>query len=332
MHPQDPLDPAPDDETGFPPLEVNPYRGPEVIAEPAEPAEPVSRHYYGQPRRWWTTLAIPAISLFVFIATSGLMLVVSLAVVHGQLDPMLLRDPDAYREVSRSRLGLFLVVVIPQGAMLLPPLVAALLSPTPTLRRLGLVRGHWPLWGWVAAACATPLVGLVSSLVIGMLVEESDNLKMMSEVFRAHGQSGWLIPLSLMIGATPAICEELLFRGYIQTRLTRTVGPALGIFLSSLLFAAFHMDWVHIVAVFPLGLFLGYVTWRSGSLYPAILGHFINNVTSVIAVVYAPQGETDVFALPIAMISLSVMGTGIIGLVAVIVLSFACGPPPNEPA
>jgi membrane protease YdiL (CAAX protease family) len=135
-----------------------------------------------------------------------------------------------------------------------------------------------------------------------------------------------------MIGATPAICEELLFRGYVQTRLTRTVGPAVGILISSVLFAAVHMDWVHIIAVFPLGLFLGFVSWRSGSLYPAMLGHFINNVISVIAVVYAPQGETDVFAVPIAIVSLSVIGMGIIGLIAVGVLTIARGRPPQQVA
>jgi membrane protease YdiL (CAAX protease family) len=90
------------------------------------------------------------------------------------------------------------------------------------------------------------------------------------------------------------------------------------------------MDFVHIVAVFPLGLFLGFVSWRSGSIFPAMLGHFVNNVISVIAVVLAPHGETDVLALPIAMVSLSVMGTGIIGLIAVVALSVRYGRPPQD--
>ncbi len=157
-----------------------------------------------------------------------------------------------------------------------------------------------------------------------MFVEESENLKMMSEIFRGHGRTGFMIPLSLMIGLTPAICEELLFRGYVQTRLTRTAGAAMGILLSSVLFAAFHMDFVHSVAVFPLGLFLGFVAWRSGSIFPAMLGHFLNNVTSVIAVILAPQGESDVLALPIAMVSLSVIGTGIIGFMGVLALTLFC--------
>ena len=135
-----------------------------------------------------------------------------------------------------------------------------------------------------------------------------------------------------MIGATPAICEELLFRGYVQTRLNRAMGPAAGILIASMLFAGFHMDFVHVIAVFPLGLFLGFVAWRSGSLLPAMMGHFVNNVVSVVAVVLAPQNETDVLALPIAMISFSVMSFGLLGILAVIGASVAFPNPSPVPA
>ncbi len=37
------------------------------------------------------------------------------------------------------------------------------------------------------------------------------------------------------------------------------------------------MDLVHVIAVFPLGLYLGWITLQSGSLFPAMIGHFVNN-------------------------------------------------------
>ena len=206
-----------------------------------------------------------------------------------------------------------------------------LCHPSKLAERLGLVRGHWPVWTWFAAAAATPLVGLVSSVVVGQFLSESASLKMMSEVFREHGQSGFLIPLAMMIGATPAICEELLFRGYVQTRLTRSAGPILGIVIASMLFAAFHMDIVHVIAVLPLGLFLGWVSYRSGSLFPAIIGHFVNNVVSVFAVVYAPEGQTDVLALPAIVVSISIIGLGMMGMAVVITASVLYGRPDPVP-
>lgn len=332
MQSPDPFDPDPlarDDGRASNPYDVpKPYEAPA-----AEDLTSDSETSLGPPTlRTWTTILVPAVSLLAFLFFSGLMLLVAMAVIHGHVDRELLSNPKSYRAVSESRIGLFLVVVIPQLAMLVPAIMAARLSPVPTLQRLGLVRGQWPIWAWIAAAAATPLVGLVSSIAIGAFMEESENLKMMSDIFREHGESGFLIPLTLMISVTPAICEELLFRGYVQTRLTRASGPTWGILIASFLFAVFHMDLVHIVAVFPLGLFLGFVTWRSGSLFPAMIGHFVNNAISVIAVVIAPQGETDTLDVPVAMVSLSIMGTGIIGLSAVIAATVIYGRPRDDVA
>jgi membrane protease YdiL (CAAX protease family) len=318
------------------PPDPDPYDPPQVIdpfapdaPQLAPPAEspvptnlvPANLAKQSNEARWWTPLAIAAISLGVFLAASIVMAVVAVIVVHGEMSLEVLGDPEALQEIARSRLGLLIVVVIPQLALVIPSIVAASLSPVPTRRRLGLVRGHWPLWVWFAAAAATPLVGMISGLVVGMFLEESDTLKEMTAIFREHGQNGFLIPLALMIGATPAFCEELLFRGYIQTRLTRSFGPVAGIIFASFLFAAFHMDFVHVVAVFPLGLFLGWVTWKSGSLFPAMLGHFVNNVISVVAVVLSPEDDPEVLALPTIAFTLAILGIGVLGMTSVLVAS-----------
>ena len=273
--------------------------------------------------RWWTPLAVAAASLAVFIMTSGVMAFVALFLVHGSISLDVLRSPDSMKAVSESRLGLFVVIVVPQLALVMPCLAAAWMSPVPFRERLGLVRGNWPVWTWVAVAAATPLVGMVSGLVVGLFLDESDALKQMTEIFRNHGQSGFLFPLALMIGATPAICEELLFRGYIQTRLTQSLGPILGVGIASFLFAAFHLDIVHVVAVFPLGLFLGWVSWQSGSLFPAMLGHFVNNVISVVAVVVAPEENAEMLALPALAFTLAILGMGMLGMAVVSVVSIA---------
>jgi hypothetical protein len=105
--------------------------------------------------------------------------------------------------------------------------------------------------------------------------------------------------------------------------LARSFGPLVGITVASLLFAAFHLDLVHVVAVFPLGLFLGWVAWQSGSLFPAMLGHFVNNAISVIAVVLAPEAEPDVLALPAITFTLAILALGVIGMAAVSVASVA---------
>jgi membrane protease YdiL (CAAX protease family) len=283
------------------------------------------------PPRWWTTIAISGIALGTFLLASVIMTLVAVAVVHGDLSTEVLTNPKSLEKVSASRIGLLLLVVLPQLALVTPAIIAAFLSPVGTRRRLSLVRGRWPIWAWFAVAAATPLVGMASGVVVSLFLEESETLKEMTKIFRDHGKSGFLIPLALMIGATPAFCEELLFRGYVQTRLTRSFPPIVGILVASFLFAIFHLDPVHVIAVFPLGFFLGWATWKSGSLFPAMMGHFVNNVISVVAVVLAPEDQTDVLALPTLTFALVIFASGFLGVVGVALAAYLYGSPtPNK--
>ena len=286
----------------------------------------LQKHKRSNPR-WWTTLAVVFASLVVFILVSTVMSIVAVAVVYGGFSREILSNPESFKEVFRSRSGLVLMVFVPQLALIVPSIVAAVLSPVRTDQRLSLVRGQWPVSVWIAAATATPLVGLLSSILVGSFMDESENLKQLSEAFRFHGENGFLIPLALLIGATPAFCEELVFRGYVQTRLTKSLGPAAGIILASFLFAAFHLDLVHIIAVFPIGLYLGWLSWRSGSIFPAMLGHFVNNALSVFLVVLAGEEKPEVLGAPPVLATLAILGLGIFGLSIVVMASFIYGRP-----
>ncbi|MGB7328137.1 MAG: CPBP family intramembrane glutamic endopeptidase [Rubripirellula sp.] len=279
--------------------------------------------------RWWTPLVVIAASGAAFLLASTVLALAAVWVVFGEVSFEILGSAATMATLFESRWGLLLLFVMPQFALVAVPLAAARLSPEPMARRLGLVRGTWPTWAWIGSALATPLIGLVSGILVGLFLDESDGLKEISGVFRTHGQNGFLVPLALMIGVTPAICEEILFRGYIQTRLVRSFSPTIGVFVASFLFAAFHMDLVHVVAVFPLGVFLGMVSYRSGSLFPAMLGHFVNNVISVVMIVMAPEDETDVLAAPAIAVTLSILVVGILGMAATVAAAVMYGPPGN---
>ena len=270
----------------------------------------------GSRERWWTSIAVIGVSLLFFITASIMMAVVATIYVHGSFSTSLLSDAGNLRKVTQSPVGLFLLIVTPQFALVTPCLIAAYLSPHPMRQRLALVKGNWPLWAWVTAAFATPLLGMISGIVIGLFLDESAALREMSDIFRQQGQTGFTAQLILMVALTPALCEELLFRGYVQSRLTRVFPPILGILFSSITFAAFHMDPVHVIAVIPLGLFLGWLTWQSGSLFPAMLAHFGNNLVSVLAIIVAPTPDSNTFSLPALEFTLGIILLGCIGIVA----------------
>src|SRR5438067_2099052 len=77
----------------------------------------------------------------------------------------------------------------------------------------------------------------------------------------------------VVIGIMPGIGEELLCRGYIQTRLSQRWGRTVSILVTAILFAILHMDPLQSTFAFGLGVYLGLITERTGSLRPAMVCH-----------------------------------------------------------
>jgi sodium transport system permease protein len=81
----------------------------------------------------------------------------------------------------------------------------------------------------------------------------------------------------LVFALLPAICEELLHRGVIAPSLAKRIGFWPGLLLSSLFFGASHFNLARLLPTTLLGFAAGYVRLRSGSLWPAMLLHFLYN-------------------------------------------------------
>nr|NIO22391.1 CPBP family intramembrane metalloprotease [Candidatus Aenigmarchaeota archaeon] len=77
--------------------------------------------------------------------------------------------------------------------------------------------------------------------------------------------TNWLefIPWILGMAFSAGICEETLFRGFIQNGLERSWGPSKALVVASILFGVFHLDpWRSPAAVF-IGLLAGYLLLRT---------------------------------------------------------------------
>jgi membrane protease YdiL (CAAX protease family) len=85
------------------------------------------------------------------------------------------------------------------------------------------------------------------------------------------------IGLILMVCVFPAIIEEIGFRGLLQQWLQVTIRPWRAIVLTSFLFAALHVSIVHYPYLFLLSLVLGWMKWKTQSLYPCMIMHFLHN-------------------------------------------------------
>jgi membrane protease YdiL (CAAX protease family) len=88
------------------------------------------------------------------------------------------------------------------------------------------------------------------------------------------------IVLLFVIAGSAGICEEILFRGFML-RAYEKFGMWKSIVITALLFSILHLNIQNILAPFFLGLVLGFVVYKTNSIFAGILGHFINNAISV---------------------------------------------------
>ena len=107
----------------------------------------------------------------------------------------------------------------------------------------------------------------------------------------------WVYFLALFIMAVmPAFGEEILMRGFVLHG-TSTRSVLFGIVLTSALFSLMHANPVQTVHQFGLGFVLALVVAASGSIWGAVIIHFLNNFISLTLTTYLPQVDAIYYSL-----------------------------------
>ncbi|MGQ0635528.1 MAG: ABC transporter permease subunit/CPBP intramembrane protease [Planctomycetaceae bacterium] len=175
------------------------------------------------------------------------------------------------------------LLLVQQLAIIASPALMMGLMLTTSLRATFSI--HWPQARFLAAALVLPfaihplsyealarlrwLLGDLSPQMVRELAFLSD-----------PNQPLWMVLLAAALA--PAFCEEVAFRGFILRGFNRDGRALLAIILSSLAFGVMHMIPQQVFNATLIGLVLGALTLRSGSLAPAMMFHFINNSLSVV--------------------------------------------------
>lgn len=132
------------------------------------------------------------------------------------------------------------------------------------------------------------------------------------DVARIFRRPPWEQALLVAAATTLApVCEELAFRGHLLTALGLRRGPAAAIAASAAAFAAMHLDPVRLPGLAFLGALYAWLTWRSGSIYPAVLAHAVNNAA---ATALALGGGAEDQALPSAAGATAALVAGLLVL------------------
>ncbi|MBQ3537545.1 MAG: CPBP family intramembrane metalloprotease [Clostridia bacterium] len=124
------------------------------------------------------------------------------------------------------------------------------------------------------------------------------------------------IVLVIGMSCMPALFEELVFRGIIMQSL-RKYGDWFAIFASALVFALIHGNIAQTPFAFIAGIALGYISVVSGSLWPSVILHFLNNFLATINSFLMPALSDEAFY---AYSSLSLYGIVFVGFAAFIAL------------
>lgn len=149
------------------------------------------------------------------------------------------------------------------------------------------------------AAWLAVLLGAPGALLTGIGLAELLDVIMPvpPEMLEAFGQfllpehlSVWQILFFLAI--LPGICEEIAFRGVLFHGLHRRLSPVALVVATGLIFGMFHVSLFRIGPTAYLGMVLASVVLLTGSLYPAIVWHALNNAIALVAGHYDVwQGE-----------------------------------------
>ncbi len=100
------------------------------------------------------------------------------------------------------------------------------------------------------------------------------------------------------IGLLAPVCEELVFRGAVLRALLRwTPRHWLAIAISALLFALIHANPIQMPHAFLVGLLLGWLYYRTDSIVPGIVYHWVNNSIAYISYNLYPDPQMKLIDL-----------------------------------
>jgi sodium transport system permease protein len=184
----------------------------------------------------------------------------------------------------------------------------------------------WPGWMFwpgtlLAGVGAFGFMIWISWIQMRIFPEYEELIKSMQDilnisVLHVHPAIGLFI-----FALSPAICEETLFRGVLLSAFKKRMPGWMSVLAVGCLFGLFHVHLYRLLPTALLGILFSYIVYRSGSLWPAVLAHFVNNGIVFLIVNYPalleklPWLSEDASPAPLPTVVLS--GSFIMGIMLI---------------
>lgn len=236
----------------------------------------------------------PFIKITAFIGLISFCAILSISALRLMLPALFgISDPDLFLQNvgQQTNTGaiVFYLAVNSIGVFLLPPLIFFFLFRVNIIGFMRLNRLPPPKFWLLAIACMAFAVIFIQLLVQVMLkiplpeqyesLRRQDDLigRLIDHIF-SKPTAGNLLFVTLTVALLPAVAEEVFFRGLIQNYLSRTNLHETGaVVVTGLSFSLMHMEFDNFLAIWCLGIVLGFIYYYSSSLWVSITVHFLNN-------------------------------------------------------
>lgn len=189
----------------------------------------------------------------------------------------------AVTEMPDTLGGFAKLILAPQlGLILAPAILMATMLTTSLRKSLRLRMPHWTTFPLAIVLGLTlhPSYLLLAEFVSHLYPISEEAASAMKPFTDQITAAPWGTMVFLM-AVVPAICEELAFRGFIFGGLVRNHGRLRAIVVSAVMFGISHGILQQSISATVMGLLLGWISLRTGSVLPGMLIHVTNNAMSV---------------------------------------------------
>ena len=162
------------------------------------------------------------------------------------------------------------------------------------------------LIAFLFAVAALPMISMLAEWNKGMelpsflaSVEElmrqmEESVELLTERFLNTSSAVILFVNLFVMAFLPAVCEEMMFRGWLQRVLAKSVNYHVAIWVAAFVFSAIHFQFYGFIPRMLIGAALGYLYYYTGSLWAPVVAHFTNNAVAVITAFLTYNGYTSV--------------------------------------
>lgn len=150
------------------------------------------------------------------------------------------------------------------------------------------------VWGMLGAIVLNPFLSYVGDVQVVVLSEGfglREEVRQWKELFDdvveklASAKSvGELMVVVGVVALTPAVCEELVFRGLLQRNFSRSMSAVGTVIWTGAIFGIYHLNPIQTLPLIAIGIYISYLRQSSGALWVCVMAHFAFNFFSVLGI------------------------------------------------